>query len=264
VSGARPLGTRDDGRPDPRLLAALAAWRSGPTPAARAQVLAALADARVFLALAARAGETEVGEHGLRQERSAEMALLTVVGTGGARALPAFPDGHAVPLWREDARPVPVRGPLACSTALDDGADALLLDPGGADVVVSRDELAVLAAGEVPVPGTALSTRRTAAALRAPADRPDPALLDAVATALAGEPVVAARLLEGPAGPVLGIVPRRELGAAGLAALADRVARRLAPVLPAGGLDLAAVPADGPGHPVPLRRRRWWRRWWRR
>ncbi|HWG94073.1 MAG TPA: SseB family protein [Mycobacteriales bacterium] len=240
MSGARPLGTSDDGRPDPRLVAALAAWRAAPSPAARAEVLAALVDARVFLALAARAGETEVGEHGLLQERSAEMALLSVVGTAGARALPAFPDGTDVPRWREEARPVPVRGPLACATALDDGADALLLDPGGADLVVGADELASLADGRVPVPGTSVSTRRTAAALQAPAGPPDRALLDAVAAALHGEPVEAARLLEGPSGPVLGVVPARGLAPADLAALADRVARRLGPVLP-----------------VPLRRRRW-------
>jgi hypothetical protein len=260
VTGARPLGTADDGRPDPRLVAALSAWRAAPSPATRAQVLAALVDARVFLALAARAGDTEVGAHGLRQERSAEMALLSVVGAGGARALPAFPSGNAVPAWRDEARPVPVQGPLACRTALDDGAAALLLDPGGADLVVGAGELAALAEGRVPVPGTSVSTRRAAVALTAPASPPDPALLAAAGAALAGEPVRAARVLDGPAGPVLGVVPERALGPAELAALADRVAGRLGGVLPDGGLDLAAVPADGPGVPVPLPRRRRWRR----
>jgi hypothetical protein len=258
VTGARPLGTSDDGRPDARLTTALARWSADPCDAARAEVLAALVDARVFLPLAAQAGGTEVGAHGLRQERSAEMALLTVRRGDGARALPAFPDGHQVQRWRPEARPVPVLGALACATALEDGAVALLLDPAEAALVVAGPELSALAGGRVPVPGTAVSTRREAVALRTPSTPPPPALLDAVAAALAGEPVRAARLLDGPAGPVLGIVTDRVLGPAELAALAARVAERMGPLLPEEGLDLAVVPADGPGVPVRLRRR--WRR----
>ena len=244
----------DDGRPDPRLAAALDAWRRGPSPAARAEVLAALSGARVFLALAARATATHVdAATGLRAESTAEMALLSVQGRDGARALPAFADGHEVQRWRAEARPVPVPGPLACATARDDGAAALLLDPSGAALVVGPDELAELAAGGVPVPGSAVSTRQGRGALQAPAGPVDPALLGALADALAGEPVVAARGLDGPAGPVRGVVPDGRPGPAALAALGDRVARRLGPALPADGLDLAAVPPDGPGVPVPLR-----------
>jgi hypothetical protein len=42
--------------------------------------------------------------------------------------------------------------------------------------------------------------------------------------------------------------------------LASRVAERLGPRLPAGGVDLAVVGAQGPGEAVPLARRRRWRR----
>ena len=100
-------------------------------------MLAALATARVFLALAAQALATEASAvPGLRQESAAQMALLSLVSPTGARALPAFLAATDVPRWRPDARPVPVSGADACRTALEDGAVALLLDPAGAALAV--------------------------------------------------------------------------------------------------------------------------------
>jgi hypothetical protein len=149
-------------------------------------------------------------------------------------------------------------GPQACATALADGAAALLLDPPGAALAVTAGELTALAAGRVPVPGTGLATRRTQAALGPLPAAPEPALLRALAAALADEPVDAAQLLQGPDGPVLGVVPSAAVDAGALAALASRVAGRLGPSLTAHGLDLAVVAPDGPGTEVPLRRRRRW------
>lgn len=247
----------DDGRPDARLAAALDGWQVSRTPLARAEVLAALSGARVFLALAARATGTHVDETtGLVAERGAQMALLSVVGADGARALVAFADGHVVQRWRPEARPVPVPAAQACATALEDRAAALLLDPHGAALAVTSAECQALAAGRVPVPGSSLSTRRTDVGLTEPSSPPDAGLLAALRDALAGEPVGAARLLDGPDGPVLGVVPGGALDPAAAAALAARVAQRLGAALPVDGLDLAVVPPDGPGVDVPLRRRR--------
>ena len=232
----------DTGRADPRLAAALEAYDA--TPAALGEVLAALAGARVFLALSAT--QTSVADHG------AQMSLLSVTSARGDRALPAFLDGGDVQRWRAEARPVPVEGPLACRTVLDDGAAALLLDPTGRALPVGGAALAELAAGRVPVPGAALSTR--AAAVELVAGPPAPAaLVTALSRALGGEPVRGARLLGGPDGPVLGLVT--DLSPAELAALAARRRDRLGADLPAAGLDLAAVAPDGPGQPVPLPRR---------
>lgn len=233
----------DDGRPDPQLAGAVTAWRAAPDLAARAEVLAALAGARVFLALAARA-----------HSGGAEMALLSVARSDGARALPAFADGHAVQRWRAEARPVPVPGRQACLTALSDGAEAILLDPHDAVFVVGRQELTALAEGRVPVAGSPLSARRTRGQFGPPVERADPALLAALARALDHEPVAAARWLEGPDGPALGVVPSSPLDPAAQAGLAARVARRLGPLLPADGLDLVVVGERGPGQLLPLRR----------
>ena len=244
----------DTGEADARLAAALAAYDD--RPVSRAEVLAALSGARVFVAITA----TSTAEHtaeatGLRAESSAEMALVSVVASDGARAVPAFADTAALKRWRLDVRPVRVATEYLAHAALDDGADAILLDPAGAAVVLRADDLAALAAGYVPVPGSRLAARWTATDLTAPADPPDPRLVVALADAVRPEQVRAARLLDGPAGPVLGIAPRRPLDPAALAELARRVMARLGPALPPGGLDVAVVPLNGPGHHVS--RRRW-------
>ncbi len=244
----------DDGRADPRLAAALLAHDG--SSATRAEVLAALATARVFVPVRAVSTREELSATtGLRQESSAEMQLVLLRSSSGATALPAFPDGHDVQAWQPEARPVPLPGPQACRSALDQGAGTLLLDPTGARLPVTGEELAALAQGRVPVPGTGLSARTAATALTAPA-RPDPGLARALAAALQDEPVRAARLLDGPDGPVVGVVPRAPLDPAALAALASRVVARLGADLPAAGLDLTVVAEDGPGTDLLRTRRR--------
>ena len=244
----------DDGRPDPRLDAALAAWSATPTSGARAEVLAALAGARIFVAIRAKSTAEHLDSGtGLRAESSAELALLSIVGSAGGRAVPLFLDVGSAVGFRAGARPVPLPAPAACSAALDDGAVAVLLDPAGAALAVTGAELAVLATGRVPIAGTGLSSRRTSASLTTP-DQVDPALSAALARALRGEPVRAARLLQGPDALVLGVVG--DLDAAALAALASRVLRQVRTVLPPEGLDVAVVPAAGPGRPIPVRRPR--------
>ena len=255
----------DSGLPDARLAAALTIWRATTSPADRAEVLAALCGARVFVAITA----TSTAEHvepgtGLRAESSAEMALLSLVGSAGGRAVPLFLDAGGPVAFRTGARPLPLPAPEACSAALQDGAVAVLLDPPGAALPLSGEELRELACGRVPIAGTALSARLTSTALHEPGEV-DPALVRALSAALRDEPVRQARLLEGPDGLVLGVTPDRDadldtadldaagLDAAGLAALAGRVLPRLRGVLPPAGLDLAVVGPDAPGRVVPLR-----------
>lgn len=236
----------DDGVADPRLAAALAACDN--SAAARAEVLAALATARLFVAITA----TSTAEHvapatGLRAESTAEMALVSLMSVDGERALPAFSDLMQMRRWRLDVRPVPVDVTYLCRAALDDGAVAVVLDPAGANVVLHQPEIEALSAGFVPVPGSGLSARRTTEQLTHPARPPAQDLVLALAAALKPERLRGARLLDGPTGPVLGVVPKRPLEPAALAALAARVVQRLGSAFPPGGLDLAVVPPKGPG-----------------
>ncbi|MCU1588773.1 MAG: uncharacterized protein JWP11_29, partial [Frankiales bacterium] len=176
----------DAGDADPRLAAALAAYDG--SPAARAETLAALSGARVFVPITA----TSTAEHradvtGLRAESSAEMALVSVVASDGERGVPAFADTAALRRWRLDVRPVAVSADYLARAVLDDGAAAVVLDPDRAAVVVRRPDLEALAAGYVPVGGARLAVRRTATTLTAPAVPPDPALVAALAAAVRPE-----------------------------------------------------------------------------
>jgi hypothetical protein len=243
----------DTGTADPRLARALAAYDGG--DGSRAEALAALVTARVFVAVIATATAEETAETtGLRAESSAEMALVSILSTDGERAVPAFLDTASLKRWRLDVRPVPVAGSYLARAALEDGAAAVLLDPGGAALVVPAGDLAVLADGYVPVPGAPLAARRTTAELTDLATDPAPAFVEALRAALRPERLRAARLLSGPDGDVLGVAPRAPLDAGGLAALAERVRGRLGSALPGQGLDLAVVPPQGPGHPLLGRR----------
>ena len=236
----------DDGLAEPALAEALAA-RS------HAHVLSALAGARVFSAVSAVATAQEVTAAGLRAESTAEMAVL-LLEAEGARALRVFTWVPALLAWRPDARPVALTGPEACRAALDEGARALVLDPGGPAWEVGEEEVRALSAGYVPVVGAPLATRRTEVELGPPAQPVPQDLLAALEAALAGERLRSAQVLEGPDGLVLGVSPRRALDAPALAALAQRVMARLGDALPPEGLDLAQVPAGGPGAALRLRR----------
>jgi hypothetical protein len=257
TAGGQPVTAGDTGTANPRLAAALRAWAAVPGLATTAEVHAAYAGARVFLAITATSTGTRIDAGtGLRAESGAELSLLTLVGSAGGRAVPVFLDVGAAVGFRPGARPLPLPGPDACTAALQDDAVAVLLDPPGAAFTIGGPALADLAAGRVPIAGTLLSARRSADALTHPVEV-DPAFVAALAEALRVEPVRAARLLAGPDGPVLGLVPDHPLDAGALAALAARLVPRLAAVLPPGGLDLAVVAPSGPGVPVRLRKR--WR-----
>jgi hypothetical protein len=238
----------DTGEADARLAAALE------HPQDRAELLAALVDARVFAAITA----TSTSEHteqksGLRAESSAEMAVVLLESADGSRALPVFQDLLALRKWRLDARPVPLTGAQACAAARDERADVVLLDPAGASVAVT--ELEQLAQGWVPVPGSSLSSRHADTVLHVPTDAPPKTLLDALRQALAEEGLLSARLLEGPEGLVVGVAGKHPMDPAALAALAARLVAALGAQLPAEGLDLAQVAPQGQGTELLTKRR---------
>ena len=64
------------------------------------------------------------------------------------RGLPVFTSVAALQEWNAEARPVPVEVARAARAALDDGAEALLVDPSPRPrFVVTGERLEMLAAG---------------------------------------------------------------------------------------------------------------------
>ncbi len=121
----------DDGTADPRLEAALARING------LAEVSAALLDARLLVPILATP---------LSVEHGADLALVTVIGRDGRRALPAFTSLDTLGRWRADARPVPVQASLAAAATYDEEAVALVLDLAGPiPHTISGSRLAALA-----------------------------------------------------------------------------------------------------------------------
>jgi hypothetical protein len=137
----------DDGSADPELTAALTAYAAGGSRLAALQVLQ---HTRLLVPVVAVLGEVELGEDGLARDKSADMATVLMTGPGGKKGLLAFTSSEAMGRWDPEARPVPVTAPVAAQAAIQDGADAVVVDVAGpVTFPVEGESLASLAQGQV-------------------------------------------------------------------------------------------------------------------
>ncbi|MGK5630195.1 SseB family protein [Streptomyces sp. URMC 123] len=218
----------DDGSADPRLTAALAAYAAD--RAAEPQVLAALPGARLLVPVVALLGDVETGPDGLRREKSSDMAVPTLQGPGGRRALPAFTSTESLARWDPQARPVAVPLHQALAAVAHEKADTLVLD----------------LAGPVPYQLTGPALLALAEGRESADPLADPAVTEAVRAVLAAEPGVERAHL-GPSDGADGMLAL----VAGDGVDAREVAQRVATALAADetlrarlvrGLDLALLP----------------------
>ena len=136
----------DSGAADPRVHRVLADHLAG--AASSGAVLALLQDARLLVPVVAVLGEVEVDEQGLAHDKSSDMAAVLVQAADGSKGLLAFSCLDTMARWDPRARPVPVTASTAATAAVQDGAEALLVDLAGpASYVVDGEDLTRLAAG---------------------------------------------------------------------------------------------------------------------
>jgi hypothetical protein len=202
---SRPAG--DAGDADPAVTAALGAYAAG--AATELAVLTAVAASRLLIPVVAVLAEA--GEDGT--EKETEMALPTLIGNDGRKAVIAFTGTAAVSRWRADARPVPVPAAALWPAVAAEQADAVVVDVAGpVPLVIEGARLAALAAGGPP-----------------PAPYADPDVYAQVAAVVAGLPGGPAFTLE-PGGPEAELtVALKTTDPAGARAAAEAVAARLAP-----------------------------------
>ena len=228
----------DDGLADRRLDAVLGEFANGDATAYDVQRV--LVDVRILVPVVASETESEVDDSGLRHDKSTDMATVVLIGADGRKGLLAFASTQRLAQWRSDARPVPVLAPKAAAAALDEDADALLLDLGGPNpFVLDGALLRALAQGRPWV---------------RPAQDPD--VLAAVRAAFVDEQGVWSIDIEaGDTTDVTVLVKlRTDVPAEALEGLGERVGGRLAEsdVLRdrlAGGLDVRIVPPSESGDP---------------
>lgn len=122
----------DDGTADPAwgpVLDRLAAGQSG-----EAEVVDALSRMRVFAAVLPTVAEHD--EHG--GDKEADVALVTLKAPDGRTALPVFTSVPALTAWHPEARPVASWMPRACLSAVDEGAELVVVDPAAERTFVVR------------------------------------------------------------------------------------------------------------------------------
>jgi hypothetical protein len=115
----------DDGTADAGLTAALAEGDL-------AAITRAWAPTRVLVPIVAVLGE-EDEDSGLvaaQGDKSADMALVTLLGADEARVLPVFTSVAALQIWNPKARPVPVEAARAAQAAVVEECPRIVIDPG--------------------------------------------------------------------------------------------------------------------------------------
>jgi SseB protein N-terminal domain len=139
---SRPTG--DTGEAAPAVRTALAAYADG--TGTEHAALTALAAARLLVPIVAVLAEA--ADDGT--EKETEMALPTLIGNDGRRAVIAFTGADTLRRWQQDARPVPVAARQVWPAALGE-ADAVVIDVAGpVQLVVEGARLRALANGEPP------------------------------------------------------------------------------------------------------------------
>jgi hypothetical protein len=140
----------DAGAADPAVVQSLSALAAG--AGGVADVVRALAAARVLVPVVAVLGEGVEASHGTA-DKSADMALVTLTGPDGRRALPVFSSLESLAQWDPTARPVPVECRRAAVSAVAEGCELMVLDPAGPTTfVVSRPALWAIGQGRAWAP----------------------------------------------------------------------------------------------------------------
>ncbi len=156
---------RDDrGEADPAVAAAVAAFARG--SGSEQAMLAALAGCRLLVPVvavaavpqeAAAAAAAEVSpratpaEHAnpgpLSGEKASDMAMPTIVGRDGRRALPAFTSLASLIRWQPAGRPVPVPAASVWQSAMQESCAVIIDIAGPVPVAIEGARLAALAGG---------------------------------------------------------------------------------------------------------------------
>jgi hypothetical protein len=174
----------DDGSAHPAVTAALSAFAAA--AGSEHAALTALSGIRLLVPLVAALtpvadGPAEAGPadpeladpgpaepRGPGGEKASEMALPTLVGRDGRRAIPAFTCLEALARWRPSARPVPADAASVWRAAVEDSCSVVIDVAGPVPLAVEGARLAALAEGApVPLPHDDPDVREVIAAVLA-------------------------------------------------------------------------------------------------
>jgi len=140
----------DDGTADPAVAAALDALQDGSGTVAA--LVDALAGTRVLVPVLAELEVDDVVVHDGHEhtvDKEASAGIVALQAPDGRTALPVFTSVATMAAWRADARPVPSDVARAALSAVTEGWEVLVVDPGGpTTVLVPRPAVWALAQQE--------------------------------------------------------------------------------------------------------------------
>jgi hypothetical protein len=138
----------DDGQAAPLVRERLQAASDG-DQASYLRAVATLGAARLLVPVVAAVTSSAAVDGGLRVDKEAEMSVISWQTSDGRRCGMAFTGLDSLSAWHAEARPVPVTLDVLARSALDDGADAVIVDAAGpGPLVIERDLLDALAQGQ--------------------------------------------------------------------------------------------------------------------
>lgn len=115
----------DAGGADPVLRTLLA------DAASDAELMAAIATSRFLIPVVAAPVEITETEAGLHADSTVDLAMVTLTGPDGERALPVFTGTDSLAAWDPQARPVPVTPARMAQAAVSERCDVLVVDLAG-------------------------------------------------------------------------------------------------------------------------------------
>jgi hypothetical protein len=141
----------DDGKAPAELVAVMAAFRNGEVGIE--QVVDQIRSARLLVPLIAQLGESEIGAHGKKVDKSAELSIVTVKSPDDQDSLVAFSSVEAMSRWNPSARPVPTDAIRLCLEAASQMSTRIVVDPGSeTEFVLRRPAIARVAQSLAWVP----------------------------------------------------------------------------------------------------------------
>jgi hypothetical protein len=162
ISGGDPSFRNDDGSARPEVAAALADFAAG--RGSEHAVITALASSRLLVPIVAvladelESDDLESDDLGparppIKGEKASEMAMPTLIGLDGRRAVPAFTSLESMSRWQSRARPVPVAAGAVWQSARADSCAVVIDVAGPVPFAIEGARLAALARGEaIPLP----------------------------------------------------------------------------------------------------------------
>ena len=134
----------DDGKAPPELIEAIRKFRTGEVGAEA--VVDQIRVSRLLVPLLANLGESEIGAHGQKVDKSAELSIVTVKSPDDQDSLVVFSSVEAMSRWNKSARPVPTDAIRIALAAASQMSTRVVLDPGSdTEFVVRRPAIAKIA-----------------------------------------------------------------------------------------------------------------------